>query len=99
MNLSDLKHRATYTPTKGWIRKHSKNPSDQNIAVRAALQVARRDGTNTVVARSNSYGQPIYRVVYATDSIRKYCPGAWPCPVLLIRPTGEIFLATADDWT
>jgi hypothetical protein len=98
MNLSDLKHRATYTPTKGWIRKHSKNPSDQNIAVRAALQVARRDDTTTVVIRSNSHGQPVYRIAYTSDSIGKYCPGAWPCPVLVVRHTGEIFLATADDW-
>lgn len=97
MHLKSVNHVKTVTPSKGWIRKYKNNPSDQHLAVMAALQIARNLEKPVVLIKGNSYGTVVYHIAETGDSIGKYVPGAWPCNVLLIRTTGEIFRAVAED--
>ena len=96
MQLSNLRHAATYQPSNGWIRKYQKNPSDQNLAVRAAIQTARKLEESVVLVKGNSYGTSVYHIAKKSEDIKKYLPGVKSPTVLMIKTTGEIFQATAE---
>ena len=94
MKLTNLKHRATWTPSNGWIRKWQKNPGDQELAVRAAIQTARKlDVKNVVVVKGNSYGSLVYHIAKTTDDITKYTVRG--VRVLVVSYQGEIYQADA----
>lgn len=95
MTLTGLTHRATWKVSNGWINKYRKDPSNQELAVRAAIQKAYTLGQEIIVIKGNSYMNAVYHLATAGDDIAKFTGGARDVRVLVVRSTGEIFQANA----
>lgn len=99
MIITNMKHTMTLQPSTGWVRKYQKEPGNQEYAVRACLQKVRSlKKDSLILVKGNSYMRTVFHIVDIKESIGKYVPGQWPCKVLVIKFTGEIFQADASDF-
>lgn len=96
MTLTELTHLATCNVSNGWINKYKKEPSNQEFAVRAAIQKAYTLGREIIVVRGHSYDNLVYHLATSDDDIAKYTGGKRNVRVLVVRHTGEIFQALAN---
>ena len=61
----------TVIDTKGAWEYYRKNPSDLDLAAKAAVHSAKQLKESMLVVAGNSYGSDVYHIIKATDDIRK----------------------------